>query len=371
MNCTTLKSAGLVACACLLLPAALASASAGDWQVTKVTNTDWDFSLQLLDQSGGRAIWYSTEAEYDIAMYDGSSIVPLSQNADIGEAHVSTNYAAWREGADGSDLFVYDGSSTTCLAGNVDGDFCMSDDLIVWPGMAEDGNRYVHVYDIASGQTTVLPHRGGTVDVDGMNVAYLGSDGHDSEVFYYNAATAALTQLTDNLGIDSAPMIYGDTVAWGNKIWRDGQIDYVDIPDCIGAHAKDIGPSGVLFSTLPIGSSNGRREVFLYDGETAECVTNGTYNMGGDILFAGDDVVWVNADADGDQILLYDGEEIVSLAQMDCIVAYLAASEECVAWSGDTMDYLNIYLATRIPEPGVLTLLVAGCAVLIRRRRRG
>ena len=50
--------------------------------------------------------------------------------------------------------------------------------------------------------------------ISGKNIAWLGNDGNDSEIFFYNHDDGSVIQLTDNDTYDSNPRIDGNSVVW-------------------------------------------------------------------------------------------------------------------------------------------------------------
>ncbi len=117
---------------------------------------------------------------------------------------------AWTElpslGAD-EDVFVYEGGAVTRL----------TDDA--WVG-SDGHDDEVWLYDADAGTVLQLTDNDANADygvcLDGDLVAWVGPDpvGGDSEIFLHNAATGVTTQVTENAYGDTSPALAGRTLAW-------------------------------------------------------------------------------------------------------------------------------------------------------------
>ena len=60
--------------------------------------------------------------------------------------------------------------------------------------------------------------------ISGKNIAWIGNDGNDDEIFFYNDENGSVIQLTDNQTYDSNPQVDGNSVVWSGSDGNDREI---------------------------------------------------------------------------------------------------------------------------------------------------
>jgi glucose dehydrogenase len=69
--------------------------------------------------------------------------------------------------------------------------------------------------------------------------------------------------------------------------------------------------------------------------------------------------------------MFYDGDEIVQLTNNEEYDGYLDLDGSTVVWRHHDGNDYEIFMAVRIPEPGMIGLAALGGLALLRRRRKG
>jgi hypothetical protein len=108
--------------------------------------------------------------------------------------------------------------------GAATGSVRLTDTTAIWAEYKNDptdGARksYFHLYSIATQTVTDLPPLPESAAVEGNigeNLVLTWSDGHDSEMLFYNWRTQSFTQITDNEFNDGNADVHGNRIAWMN-----------------------------------------------------------------------------------------------------------------------------------------------------------
>ncbi|REJ66940.1 MAG: PEP-CTERM sorting domain-containing protein [Planctomycetota bacterium] len=132
------------------------------------------------------------------------------------------------------------------------------------------------------------------------------------------AATYQVTQITDNEIDDFSPQVSGDNIAWYAKtgiatsgfpttavFFFDGTTITQISNESTGSKFPKISGNNVVWA----GNTEGRNEIFLYDGATTTQLTSTVDTSESNPQVSGDNVVW-----QGDGLFLYDGVTTTMLA---------------------------------------------------------
>ncbi len=239
----------------------------GTHTITQLTDNAYDdYSPEI---SGQNVVWYASDGSDDeVFYYDGTSVMPLTTNDnDDQRPHVSGTNVVW-QGYDGDnyEIFLYEHSlgkttqltDTSYLSSNA----CprISGRNVVWYGSHHELDTEIFFYDGTENYTKALTaddrldwypkidgrhvvftgERPGTIylevyywpglgdpypltdtpgqesnaEISGDNMCWLGDDGHDDEVFFYDGSTGTIRQISDNAYDDWFPRISGRNVVW-------------------------------------------------------------------------------------------------------------------------------------------------------------
>ncbi len=375
-------------------------AHAVEWEVTQVT--DYDGSDGRIVRAKGVAVsdiyvaWRHVEVDFGgdlgLRLYDGSEILTLSAAGDPeggrGGATISREVVFWsdygypvlydgenvrafgRLGSDSGGTWALDvsgpyvawmeyggrlerGSTVHLTDWTQDSDRIMreleplgpsqfdprvSDSHMIW--READG---IYLYDIEADVRRLLPDTEGIVGAELADDYVIwradGSDEHpeDYEIFVHEIESATTMQLTDNRVEDTLPAVSGMNTAWKQC---DGQ----------------------------------RCEIMLYDGSEIVQVTDEFYSGGSrrePPSISGEYLAWVANNGGGIEIYVYDGNSITEITHTDVYKGRPVVGGSRVAWLQRDGDDTELFLATRVPEPSTIALLItAGVALLLRCGRR-
>ena len=224
---------------------------------------------------------------------------------------------------------------------------------IAWVG--NDGNDdEIFLYDHDRGSAIQLTNND-TYDsnpqIEGNNVVWSSSDGNDREIYLYNGSQ--IIQLTDNDVDDDNPQISNGNVAW---LSYEGEPNYHYYPDNAiyfydGTNTTRLTDAETVKSSFSLSGNNlawsdydGKdSEIYFYDGtDVTQLTTNSLSESRPQI--SGSNIVW-SAYEDGDsEIYLYDGSEIVQLTDNDTYDSSPQVSGNNVVWSGDDGNDSEIFL---------------------------
>ncbi len=188
--------------------------------------------------------------------------------------------------------------------------------------------------------TTQLTNRDnvkGNPQISGNNIVWNGSDGHDSEIFFYNGST--VTTLTNNGRPDYYPQVSDDNVVWEGRV-VDGyrhlgwQIFFfngsstVQLTDNGGNRSPQISGNNIVWH----GSNLRHPDIFFYNGSTTIQLTNSGDNRSPQI--SGNNIVWEGNDGNDDEIFFYNGSSTVQLTNDNYDDINTQISGNNVVWQG-------------------------------------
>ena len=229
--------------------------------------------------------------------------------------------------------------------------------------------------------------------ISGKNIAWVGNDGNDDEIFLYDHDNASVIQLTDNDTYDSSPQIVDNNVVWsgndgndreiylyngsetiqltdnevdddnpqisnGNVAWLsyEGEPNYRYVPDNAiyfydGTNTTRLTDAESVKSSFSLSGDNlawsdydGKdSEIFFYDGTGITQLTTNALDEGSPQI-DGRNIVW-SAYEDGDsEIYFYNGSEITQLTDNDSYDSDPQISGNNIVWSSDDGNDREIYL---------------------------
>lgn len=222
--------------------------------------------------------------------------------------------------------------------------------------------------------------------IDNGQVVWSGSDGNDTEIYFYNAITTV--QLTNNDYVDDTPYISAGKVVWMGYDGNDGEIflyDGTEVRQLTDNFHGDDSPRIDNGQVVWSGYDGTNNEIFLYDGSTVRVLTeNDSYNNyqpkidDGKVTWLGDDgndteifyydstavtqltnnsyndrdpqiddgeVVWRGNDGSDDEIYYYNGTTIVQLTEGTYTGIEPQISDGQVVWRGsDGVNFSKIFL---------------------------
>ncbi len=76
--------------------------------------------------------------------------------------------------------------------------------------------------------------------ISGQNIAWIGNDGNDDEIYFYDHDNGSVTQLTDNDTYDSNPYIDGNNVVWASSDGSDNEIYFYNGSETIQLTDNDV-----------------------------------------------------------------------------------------------------------------------------------
>ncbi len=355
------------------------------------------------------------------------STPPVTQittnNVDDRWPHVSGTTVVW-EGEERRtapppltyEIFKHDTgtTATTQITTNSFDDFSarVSGSNIVWRDGTGPSTGDIWL-DAGTGPTmissAVFPSASLEPQVDGNNAVWRTFDGNDWEIFHYDVATTALTQLTNQppaspVFEDRAPDVNGNKVVW--------TAEYTAVPGTSEIHLYDLaspgGPipltsygQGVALNDGPqvddtsgyvvwYGDATGDQEIYLHDlnSSTTTNISNRPGVSDKNPQISGSLVVWqgIESETGGDEfeIFLYDiltgsTYQLTNDSQAGFDDQEPKISGTNIVWQGRDPQGTDLeifyfdaseLLDNRVPEPSALALLVlaAGCWLLCTRR---
>ena len=224
---------------------------------------------------------------------------------------------------------------------------------IVWVG--NDGNDdEIYFYDRDNSSVIRLTDNDtydSNPNIDGNNVVWSSYDGNDSEIYLYNGSE--IIQLTDNDVDDDRPQVQDGNVAW---LSYEGEPNYRYVPDNAiyfydGTNttritdAETVKDSFDLFGDRLVWSdSDGKdSEIYLYDGtNTIGLTTNASSDYNPQI--SGNNIVWSSYDGNDSEIYLYNGSETIQLTDNNIDDSSPQVSGNNIVWSAYDGNDSEIYL---------------------------
>ena len=368
----TIKSASFLACVLVLLTSV--GVTYADWQVTQVTNNDYDDIRP--DISGTNVVWCQQLGSSGcvVNLYDGSTTTQISDliNSTSTTPRVSGSNAAWQIYRESNRrIFFYDGSSTTEIEATTfiwDGPLA-SGSNIAWDASVDGIELDIYLYDGST--TTKIPGTSGhnLHDLSGSRT----TSTKDGEVFLYDGTNTI--QLTNNSYSDTSPRVSETHVVWRGFDGNDFEIFMYDGSTVSQLTDNDYDDWDPVISGSRVawtGTTSGDTEVFFYDGTSIEQITSSLrddWSEGLDI--SATHIVWQGWDDDDTdyEINVYDGSTTAIITDNDYNDEDPRMSDSSIAWQAwDGSDW-EIFTATPVPEAATLFLLAIGGLALLRRKR--
>ena len=213
----------------------------GDWEIflyntvtdeiTQITNNDYN---DLSPQTDGTCIvWHgSNDGEWDIFLWDGGDIHLISdRGADDLSPQVANGLIVWTSEPFGDDfvapseiiLYRTQNQTHTVLSAHVDPGNTLedsapriNDEVVVWIQGRDQDATTQYMYDLSNGTITQNPDYvwRESAERDGNLSLLTRHDGHDTELFLYNAASRRYHQITYNSLQDKYPSRSENLIAW-------------------------------------------------------------------------------------------------------------------------------------------------------------
>lgn len=370
-----------------LLALSVSAYPAGTWNVTQLTNNDYDDLTP--DMSGGNLAWCaniagsSTDGR-EIMFYDGSAVIRLTTNscADM-TPRVDANGVCWQRKFSSTnwEVFYHTSSGTDPLTGN--GYLNLSpkllDGRVVWHGNST-GNYEIYLYDglnVKQLTNNDYPDMHPVLSHD--RIAWSGEFDDDWEIFTYD--NDGIKRLTINDVDDTAPCFGNNIMFWrmedDSGLTSNGRIAMYDgttITMLTDAVLNDLAPKacGNRAAWYSLDLEKKSHDIFLYTGTEVLRLTDDYLDDDSPVI-SDDLVVWSADDGQDREIFVYDGVNTVQLTDNDYDDQYPCISGRTIAWVGfgdpNGGQDGEIFLATHTPEPGAAFALLFGAGWLTRRRR--
>jgi hypothetical protein len=204
--------------------------------VTQITNNNSnDFNPQI---SGHTVVWlFSNPASntVDVARHNlKTGTTNIIETPDVSESLplIEGTYIVWRRiiAGSGDKIGIYDSSTgITSQFGYDDGSFILfglDDEKLIYRHTTTEGNSFVELYDLATGQIDVLSTGLDIAQADSKQNLAIKNDvvtwrnktaGHADdawEIYAYNLATDTLVQVTDDTFEDKTPAVDGNNIVY-------------------------------------------------------------------------------------------------------------------------------------------------------------
>jgi len=189
--------------------------------------------------------------------------------------------------------------------------------------------------------------------ISGNNIAWIGNDGNDDEIFFYNHDEGSVIQLTDNDTYDSNPYIDGNNVVWASSDGNDNEIFFYDGSEIIQLTDNDVDDNNPQVSNGNVawlsyeGEPNYRyyadNAIYLYDGTTTTQLTDAE-TVKNDFSLSGDQLVWTDYDGKDSEIYFYDGANTIQLTTNANSDYNPQLDGNNIVWSGYDGNDNEIYL---------------------------
>ena len=189
--------------------------------------------------------------------------------------------------------------------------------------------------------------------ISGKNVVWIGNDGNDDEIYFYNHDLGTVTQLTDNDTYDSNPDIDGTNVVWTAYDGNDDEVYLYNGSEIIQLTDNDVNDGSPQVSDGNVawlsyeGEPNyhyyPNNAIYLYDGTDTTRLTDAeTVKNGFDL--SGNKVVWSEYDGKDNEIYYYDGTDTTQLTTNAAGDHHPQIDGNNIVWSsygdGDSEIYL-------------------------------
>ena len=189
--------------------------------------------------------------------------------------------------------------------------------------------------------------------ISGQNIAWVGNDGNDDEIYFYNHDEGSVTQLTDNDTYDSNPYIDGNNVVWASSNGNDNEIYFYNGTETIQLTDNDVDDNNPQVSNGNVawlsyeGEPNYRyyadNAIYLYDGTNTTRLTDAE-TVKNDFSLSGDRLVWSDYDGKDSEIYFYDGTDTTQLTTNADSDYNPQIDGNNIVWSGYDGNDNEIYL---------------------------
>lgn len=342
------------------------------YDVIQLTDNSYDDRGAEINKNGF-IVWTAIDPEGEdtgdyVYLYDGVTSTRLSpgQNPKINDQ----GHVVWRHGFE---IYYYNGIIINQLTNNSYRDYdadISNDGNIAWLGNRPfngDTNDEIFLYDGAT--ITRLTNNG--YDDDQVKIgnnkqlvwtgSIIGSGAStDWEIFHYDGVS--ITRLTYNNYRDTRPQI-NDI---GHIVWQtddasdedEGIYFYAGFDILQITNGRAFNPqlnNNDQIVWQEMGDTNSIGEIYLYDRNITEQLTDNNYEDGRPQLNDIDQVTWLGGDgSDNWEIYVYEGVNTTRLTD-DSYKDLFPKISNCgyVVWEGWDGTDMEIFLATRIIEPTI------------------
>ena len=197
--------------------------------------------------------------------------------------------------------------------------------------------------------------------ISGKNIAWIGNDGNDDEIYFYNHENGSVIQLTDNDTYDSNPHINGNNVVWSSSDGNDNEIYFYDGSEIIQLTDNDVDDNNPQVEDGNVawlsyeGEPNYRyfndNAIYLYDGTNTTRLTDAETVKDGFDLW-GNNIVWSDYDGKDSEIYIYDGNSVTQLTTNATSDYNPQIDDNNIVWSGydDSDNEIFLYDGSEIVQ---------------------
>ena len=189
--------------------------------------------------------------------------------------------------------------------------------------------------------------------ISGKNIAWIGNDGNDDEIFFYNDENGSVIQLTDNQTYDSNPQVDGNSVVWSGSDGNDREIYLYNGSETIQLTDNDVDDDNPQISNGNVawlsyeGEPNYRyypdNAIYFYDGTTTTRLTDAE-TVKNNFSLSGNNLVWSDYDGKDNEVYFYDGTGVTKLTTNSLNEYNPQISGDRIVWSAYDEGDSEIYL---------------------------
>lgn len=192
-----------------------------DAEVAAATEAVTDNGDDLTDEDpqiwGNQVVWAGYDGnDYEIYLYDGTQVVPLTDNeTDDTQPRIHSGKVTWEgEGDADGEIYFWDGAKTTRLTNNarVDRAPRIHGSDVVWEEVIGTTSEIFLYHAGARTQVTRNDRDDVTPEVEDGTVVWAGFDGNDWEIYRWSRGQR--TQITNNQRDDVDPKLSNGAIVW-------------------------------------------------------------------------------------------------------------------------------------------------------------